>query len=563
MKIFRLTYNELVKQFKKPSIKIIFALILISAIVLPMAVNKIPVDRYSANALESYKFMLEQENENVEFFKEDKTQKGQIAYQYAVINRDAAQMFVDYKIGFDDWKSGVVDYYKDASYNLAAIEFVLEGYDQNVIMEGLRGTDSKTVASYYDDKMTLAKKKEIEASYIAEKEKLKSILEQSNYQGYTEERIVKTRGYIADRQNEIAEYEKLKEKNPQTKEGIAELQNLEKNANHAREIIPFYEQDIQVMEFRLNNNIDYDLNNWKNNSIKTIEKELQDLRIKLMTEKEYSSQAALQGISMTYDEYVENYKSKSEKRIEKIKQLWYGLENNIPALDDIRDARSVLNSTYEIYIILAVIMVIIIGGGIVATEFSKGTIRLLLIRPVSRWKVLLSKLLAVLVVGFAIVILGIGILYASTGYVFGFETYKTPILETINGAIMHIEFINFLLPKVVISCASLVFISSLVFMISTLARNTALAVAISMILYLGTAPATDLLISAKQIWIINTLIPYINSSYLRLVPTTERALAEGFGLQLQYQNGAIQLLIVSAIMLILTFIIFVKKDVKN
>lgn len=109
----------------------------------------------------------------------------------------------------------------------------------------------------------------------------------------------------------------------------------------------------------------------------------------LLTEQEYASQATIQGIAMTYDEYVKNFNDTQAKRVDKIKQIWHGLENNIPALDDIRDARSVLDSTYEIYIILAVIMVIIIGGGIVATEFSKGTIRLLLIRPVSRWKILL------------------------------------------------------------------------------------------------------------------------------------------------------------------------------
>lgn len=563
MKILSLTYNELVKQFKKPSIKIMFALILISAIVLPMVINKIPVDKYSEHALESNKFMLEQQKQDVELFKEDKTQKGQIKYQYALIERDSSQMNVDYEIGFDDWRNGLVEYYRLAAYNLAAIEFVLEGYEQSTVMENLIGVDPKKVESYYSDKTTLAKKKEVEAFYTAEKERYKKILETDDYQGYTEARIEKEKERIADSQSEIDAYEKLKEKNPQTKEGIAELEALKKAADNAREIIPQIEQDIKVIEFRLNNKIDYNLNNWKNSSLKTIEKDLDELRYKMINEKEYSSQATMQGIAMTYDKYVENYNLKNAQRVDKIKRIWYGLENNIPALDDIRDARSVLNSTYEIYIILAVIMIIVIAGGIVATEFSKGTVRLLLIRPVSRWKILLSKLLAILVVGFSIVILGIGILYVSTGSTFGFETYKTPILETVNGSIVHIEFIKFLLTKIILSCSSLIFISALTFMISTLAKNTALAVAISMVLYIGCAPATDMLISMKQVWIIDTLIPYINASYLRLAPFAEQVLSQNFGLQLQYQKGAIQLLVVSAIMLIITFAIFIKKDVKN
>lgn len=563
MKIFSLTYNELVKQFKKPSIKIIFALILISAIILPMAINKIPVDRYSANALESHQFMLEQDKRNAEEYKSDKTQKGQMNYQYALIQVDAEQMFVDYKVGFDDWRDEVVEYYKTAAYNLAAIEFILDGYEQNVIMENLQGADPDVVAKYFDEKMTLVKKKEIESFYTSEKERFKNIIDTNDYQAYSQERIEKINETIAYHQDRIKKYEELKAKDPQTKEGLAELEKLEKEATISKERIPEFQQDIKVIEFRVNNKIDYDLNNWKNNSLKTIEKELFELRMNLLTEQEYASQATIQGIAMTYDEYVKNFNDTQAKRVDKIKQIWYGLENNIPALDDIRDARSVLDSTYEIYIILAVIMVIIISGGIVATEFSKGTIRLLLIRPVSRWKILLSKLLAILVVGFSIVILGIGILYVSTGATFGFETYKTPILETINGTIVHVEFMKYLLPKVLLSCSSLIFITSLVFMISTLAKNTALAVAISMVLYLGCAPATDLLVSMSQTWIVNTLIPYINASYLRLIPTAEQILAQNFGMTLNFQGGAIQLLIASAVMLISTFVIFIKKDIKN
>lgn len=212
MKILSLTYNELVKQFKKPSIKIMFALILISAIVLPMVINKIPVDKYSEHALESNKFMLEQQKQDVELFKEDKTQKGQIKYQYALIERDSSQMNVDYEIGFDDWRNGLVEYYRLAAYNLAAIEFVLEGYEQSTVMENLIGVDPKKVESYYSDKTTLAKKKEVEAFYTAEKERYKKILETDDYQGYTEARIEKEKERIADSQSEIDAYEKLKEK---------------------------------------------------------------------------------------------------------------------------------------------------------------------------------------------------------------------------------------------------------------------------------------------------------------------------------------------------------------
>ena len=114
-----------------------------------------------------------------------------------------------------------------------------------------------------------------------------------------------------------------------------------------------------------------------------------------------------------------------------------------------------------------------------------------------------------------------------------------------------------------ISCSSLVFIATLVFLISTVAKNTALAVAISMMLYLGAVPATDMLISLKQTWIISTFIPYINVSYLRLIPSTQQMLSQSFGMQLEYTQGAIQLILISIVMLLIIFITFIRRDVKN
>ncbi|WP_343338393.1 hypothetical protein TPELB_05420 [Terrisporobacter petrolearius] len=561
MKIFKLIYNELVKQFKKPSIKIIYSLILVSAIVLPMVISKIPQDKYMNNALESNKFLLQQAKENTKFYEDDKSIKGKMSYKYSLIEEEYMKLFVDNKIGLEDWREQQTENFKESAYKLASIEFAIAGYNQDVVMQNLIGTDPNVVGSYY--KMSFDKKKEVQAQLILEKEKQKSIIENKDYNSYTQEEITKKHEYILQHKKTIKEYEKLKVKSLQSKDGKAKLEKLKKEAKDAEKSIEEFNQDIKILQFRLNNDINYDLNNWKNNAIVTIQKEIQDLRVELMSEKQYALTATQQGYYLTYDEYVKNYREQKEKRIETIKRIWYGLENNISDLNDVRDARSVVDGTYEIYIILAIVMVIIMGGGIIASEFSKGTIRLLLIRPVSRWKILLSKLLSILLVGFSIVALGTGILYITSGYVFGFDAYKIPLLETVNGSIIHIDFMKFLISKVLLSSSSLLFISVLVFSISTLAKNTALAVGISMILYLGVGPTVDLLISMKQTWVINTLIPYINASYFRLIPMTSQSLEQGFGLQMQYNWGAIQLLIASLIMLVITFVVFVKKDVKN
>ncbi|WP_040329070.1 ABC transporter permease subunit [Clostridium ihumii] len=561
MKLFSLTYNELVKQFKKPSIKLLSILILVAAIIFPVAIKNIPENRYYKNLMENNKFLLQDAQSYLESLKDDKTQKGKIKFEYARINVETRKLYVDNEVGYRDWREKESENYRNVSSNLAAIEFVLEGYEKDIVLENLQDNDSNEVEKYFN--MTLAKKKEIEANFIAEKEKIKNIILNNDYIAHTQEEINRTNSQIAQLNSCISEYEKLMKKNPTDEAGKSKLLELEKKSKNAKIKIPQLQQDMEVMKFRFNNKIDYDLNNWKNNSIQQIENELIELRYPMLDEKQYSSQAVFEGIEMTYDEYVKNFNKKREVTINEIKELWYGLENNIPGLNQIKDARSVLDGGYEIFVVLAVIIVIIIGGGIVATEYSKGTIRLLLIRPVSRWKILLSKLLAVLIVGIGVVFIGIATLYISTGVVFGFETYKTPLLDTISGSIVHLSYIKFLLSKIMISCSSLVFIATLVFLISTVAKNTALAVAISMMLYLGAVPATDMLISLKQTWIISTFIPYINVSYLRLIPSTQQMLSQSFGMQLEYTQGAIQLILISIVMLLITFITFIRRDVKN
>lgn len=561
MKLLKLTYNELVKQFKKPSIIILSILIVVLAIIFPIAIKSIPENRYYKNSMESNKFLLQDAEAYSESLKDDKTQKGKIKFEYAKIDVEVRKLYVDNEVGHEDWREKEIENYRNVSNKLAAIEFVLDGYEKDIVLENLQNADTNEVAKYYN--INLAKKKEIESSFINEKEKIKNIILNTDYMAHTQEEIIRTDKEIVKLNNDISEYEKLFKKKPKDEEGKAKLLELEKSAKDAKVRIPQLQQNIAIMKFRVNNKINYDLNNWKNNSIKEIENELTELRYPILGEKEYSSQASLEGIEMTYDEYVKNFNEKREMKTNKIKELWYGLENNIPDLSQIKDARSVLDGGYEIFIILSIIMVIIIGGGIVSSEYSKGTIRLLLIRPVSRWKILLSKLLAVLIVGMGVVFIGITTLYISTGVVFGFETYKVPLLDTINGSIVHLSYIKFIISKIILSCSSLVFITALVFLISTVAKNTALAVAISMMLYLGTVPATDMLISLKQTWIVSTFVPYINVSYLRLIPSTQQMLSQSFGMQLEYTKGATQLLLISIVMLLITFITFIRRDVKN
>ena len=84
---------------------------------------------------------------------------------------------------------------------------------------------------------------------------------------------------------------------------------------------------------------------------------------------------------------------------------------------------------------LVTLLMIIASAGIVASEFSQGTIKMLLSRPVKRWKILTSKYVTVLLFGLLLTVVtyvssvvGAFIFYPGYGRKFvGFTTRKLPL----------------------------------------------------------------------------------------------------------------------------------------
>lgn len=74
------------------------------------------------------------------------------------------------------------------------------------------------------------------------------------------------------------------------------------------------------------------------------------------------------------------------------------------------------------------LLIMIIATDLISGEHGDGTIKLLLTRPVLRWKILMSKLLALVLYVSLIVALIIGISYALSGFIFGYGGWTSPIL---------------------------------------------------------------------------------------------------------------------------------------
>lgn len=131
---------------------------------------------------------------------------------------------------------------------------------------------------------------------------------------------------------------------------------------------------------------------------------------------------------------------------------------------------------------IAALFTIVIAAGIVASEFSWGTIKLLLIRPVSRTKILLAKYTSTLLFALLMLIL----LFSSSFLVgivfFGFSGTETPYLSFSNGRVVEQNMVTHIIELFAFRSINLIMMVTLAFMISTVFRSSSLAIGISLFL---------------------------------------------------------------------------------
>lgn len=194
----------------------------------------------------------------------------------------------------------------------------------------------------------------------------------------------------------------------------------------------------------------------------------------------------------------------------------YRLKNDIQPVQD-RSLWGFVEGAIGLISLIALFS-IVMGGKIVANEFSEGTIKLLLIRPSKRWKILLSKYIAV--IGYTLlmllVLLVVSILVGGT--LFSFKGAGTPFLTNSSGIITEVNMIAHIVQLYGLQCINLVMMVTLAFMISTVFRNSAMAIGIGVFLLTVGSTITMLLLRfnwSKYILFANTnLNQYIDGQPL-------------------------------------------------
>lgn len=153
-----------------------------------------------------------------------------------------------------------------------------------------------------------------------------------------------------------------------------------------------------------------------------------------ITEKEFderggrpfnSSNARFTG----YEEYKLMARERQTVYIHAFEIMKYGILNQIPVPDEYNfSERLYLRDAITVNVRVIMFICIFLAAGIAATEYSSGAIRLLLIRPRARWKILLSKLCCILILMLSAVIVSSAVSVIVHGVIYGWSELSQPFV---------------------------------------------------------------------------------------------------------------------------------------
>jgi len=130
---------------------------------------------------------------------------------------------------------------------------------------------------------------------------------------------------------------------------------------------------------------------------------------------------------------------------------------------------------------LVTLFTIIASAGIVASEFSQGTIKMLLSRPVKRWKILTSKYITILLFGLSLTIL-VYVFTIISAFIF-FPSAEGNSIIWSGSDLAHTAVWGKSAYMMFLSLINVFMISTFAFMVGSVFRSTSLAVGLSIFLF--------------------------------------------------------------------------------
>ncbi len=181
-------------------------------------------------------------------------------------------------------------------------------------------------------------------------------------------------------------------------------------------------------------------------------------------------------------------------------------------------------STYGITFIG--LLAIVVAALSVSSEFSNGTIKFLLINPVKRWKILVSKYFTVISTGYIMLAVMFVISLLTSLILFGGSLIGADYIRADGGEIIVTNGLVYMMKSYLLSSVEIVVMSTLAFAVSTLMKSSAFAIGISMFCMLTGKSIVMMLAAFNQDW----------ARYLIFANLDLRSIANGSGMFL-YQTA--------------------------
>lgn len=426
---------------------------------------------------------------------------------------------------YDKNSPGEKDEYYNALSNIELYELTdkyKEPWKKILIRENLRDTiHSMNNAKYIE--------KDIEAynEYKKEYDKFLKELDSNSWKYFVNKEIKTTT-------DEIYSLEKEREK--------------AKNKELYNSRIKEKKNKLEKLKLRLEKDIPYD-NNYLNNA-------LEDYKQAPQTYKEFkesiiknTSEFNIKEEYQIKRQYIEYMKNNANNK--------YIIDNKVD-INSPKTTRNLLINTLSDNFLFIMIIIAAGAGSIVSTEFDKGTIKLLLIRPYSRNKILLSKyIVSMFMIIFAILSAFIMQLIIG-GIFFGFSSLNIPVViyNFVQNKVMHINLFKYIFDNVLAVLPEFILLATLAFAISTITNVSTLGVALP-IVGVGAADIINLIAINRNIIPLKYFVTlnWNFTNYLYGGVNSFPTLSIPFSILI----CAIYFLI----MIITAFIVFNKRNIKN
>lgn len=441
----------------------------------------------------------------------------------------------------------------EEKYELQELKRTIDSYDKNSPGEKEEYYNALSNIELYEltDKYKEPWKK------ILIRENLRDIIHSMNNAKYIEKNIEAYNEYKKEYDAFLKELDSNDWKyfvNKEIKASTDELASLEKEREKAKNKelynsrIKTENNKLEKLKLRLEKDIPYD-NNYLNTA-------LEDYKQAPQTYKEFkesiiknTSEFNIKEEYQIKRQYIEYMKNNANNK--------YIIDNKVD-INSPKTTRNLLINTLSDNFLFIMIIVAAGAGSIVSTEFDKGTIKLLLIRPYSRNKILLSKyIVSMFMIIFAILSAFIMQLIVG-GIFFGFSSLNIPVViyNFVQNKVIHINLFKYIFDNVLAVLPEFILLATLAFAISTITNVSTLGVALP-IVGVGAADIINLIAINRNIIPLKYFVTlnWNFTNYLYGGVNSFPTLSIPFSILI----CAIYFLI----MIITAFIVFNKRNIKN